>query len=707
GFRIELGEIEAALRGLPQVLDAVVLAREDQPGDKRLVAYLVAEEGELDVYVLREALGRSLPAYMVPAHVMQLPGMPLTPNGKLDKRALPAPDAIASEEQYVAPRTDTEALLAPIWAEVLKVERVGMHDNFFALGGHSLLAIQLIERMRQAGVASDVRTLFGAPTPALLAEVAGNIQAGDAPQEIVVPPNGIPPAATAITPRMLTLVTLDEEEIEAVVRAVPGGAANVQDIYPLVPLQEGILFHHMMHRGGDAYMLSLRLAFDNRGRLDDFLGALQKVIDRHDVLRTAVLWDGLPQPVQVVWRKAPLVVEEVALDEAQLAQGLGAMEQLEERFSTTHYRLDVTKAPLLRACIAQERAGQEPDEQSQPAKGGRWIMHLLSHHLATDHTTEELLIREIRLILQGRDDLLPAPVPFRNFVARAKLGMSEQEHEAFFNAMLDDVEQPTAPFGLLDVQGDGSDIEEFKLDVDEALAGRLRAQARQLGVTAASVIHLAWARVVAMASGQQDVVFGTVLFGRLQGGEGVGQTIGMLLNTLPLRVPVGSQDVVQAVRQTHGLLAGLMRHEYAPLALAQRCSRLETGTPLFSALLNYRHVLTEEAGEHGPQEGHATSGGQAGDEWLGMQQLGAHERTNYPFTLMVDDFGDGFRLMAQIGGGIRAAKVCEYMHTALDNLARALETEPQRAVNTIEVMSDAEWNQILVGWNDTSVEFER
>ncbi|RZL82125.1 MAG: non-ribosomal peptide synthetase, partial [Variovorax sp.] len=333
-----------------------------------------------------------------------------------------------------------------------------------------------------------------------------------------------PQDATEITPQMLTLVRLDEAEIDAIVQAVPGGAANVQDIYPLVPLQEGILFHHMMNGQGDAYLLEIQLGFDGRSRIDRFLAALQQVIERHDILRTAVLWEGLSQPLQVVWREAPLVVHEVELDAAQMAQGVSAITQLAQRFSPAHYRLDVTKAPLLRAFIAQE-TGDGND---------RWVMQLLSHHLSTDHTTLELLIGEIQLILQGREDLLSTPVPFRNFVARARLGVSAEEHEAFFSEMLQDVEQPTAPFGLLDVQGDGFDAEEAKLDVEESLAARLREQARHLGVSVASLMHLAWARVLAMASGQQDVVFGTVLFGRMQGGEGVGRTIGMLLNTLPV-----------------------------------------------------------------------------------------------------------------------------------------------------------------------------
>jgi amino acid adenylation domain-containing protein len=176
GFRIELGEIENALLAHAQVREAVVLAREDDPGNKRLVAYVVgkaaAQAPSLTISELRSHLGRTLPEYMVPSAWVFLDALPLNPNGKIDRKALPAPETTREDlgTEYVAPRTPTEELLAQIWAEVLKVERVGIHDNFFALGGHSLLATQVVSRIRQRlkSVVS-LRTLFQAPTPAQLA----------------------------------------------------------------------------------------------------------------------------------------------------------------------------------------------------------------------------------------------------------------------------------------------------------------------------------------------------------------------------------------------------------------------------------------------------------------------------------------------------------------------------------------------------------
>ncbi|MBV9914403.1 MAG: hypothetical protein JOZ93_17625, partial [Sinobacteraceae bacterium] len=171
GYRIELGEIEAGLRDAAGVKDCVVVAREDAPGDKRLVAYVVpADEAAVNTAELRTHLQRRLPEYMVPSAFVALEALPLTPNGKVDRRALPAPEGRPEITEFVAPRTPTEEVVAGIWCEVLKLERVGVHDNFFALGGHSLLAMRVMARLREVlEVELPLRALFQRPTIAELA----------------------------------------------------------------------------------------------------------------------------------------------------------------------------------------------------------------------------------------------------------------------------------------------------------------------------------------------------------------------------------------------------------------------------------------------------------------------------------------------------------------------------------------------------------
>ncbi|HET7234233.1 MAG TPA: amino acid adenylation domain-containing protein, partial [Longimicrobium sp.] len=677
GFRIELGEIEARLAEQPGVNEAVVIAREDVPGDQRLVAYWTPAEGGVPVEgeALRSSLSAALPEYMVPAAYVRLEALPLTPTGKLDRRALPAPEGESyTRRGYEAPVGEVEEVLAGIWSEVLGIERVGRWDDFFKLGGHSLLAVQVIVRLRQRGLHAEVRALFTAPTLAgLAAEVGGESR------EAEVPANGIPVGCDAITPGMLPLVTLDQVEVDAIVATVPGGAANVQDIYPLAPLQEGILFHHLVAREGDPYLLAGLHSFESRAGLDRYLSALQAVVDRHDVLRTAVVWEGLREPVQVVWRKAPLEVEEVELDPARG----DAAKELYARFDPRHYRIDVRRAPMMRACIARDEAGD------------RWLLLQLRHHLISDHTTGEVLGGEIEAHLSGRAEALPEPLPFRNYVAQARLGVSQEEHREFFTELLGDVEAPTAPFGLLDVRGDGSGIEEARLPVESRLAGRLRERARSLGVSAATVCHVAWAQVLSRVSGRDDVVFGTVLFGRMQGGEGADRVMGPFINTLPVRIHVGEVGAEASVRQTHALLARLLRHEHASLALAQRCSAVEAPAPLFTALLNYRH-----SGRKTRSDAAAARSAVGGMRWIHGE-----ERTNYPLMLSVDDLGEGFWLTVQIRAQVEARRVCALMHTALEGLVEALEGAPERVVGSIDVLPASERARVVEEWNRTEAAY--
>ncbi|WP_152974269.1 condensation domain-containing protein, partial [Pseudomonas asplenii] len=663
-----LGEIEARLVEHPEVRESVVLCREDVPGDKRLVAYFTAQQPEtvLPIESLRDHLQESVPEYMVPAAYVQLDALPLTANGKLDRKALPVPDAQALVSRgYEAPQGEVEVLLASIWADVLKVEQVGRHDHFFELGGHSLLAVTLIERMRQAGLSADVRVLFSQPTLAALAAAVGTAS------DLVVPANRIAPDCQRITPDMLPLIELDQAAIDRIAATVPGGAPNIQDIYPLAPLQEGILYHHLSAEEGDPYVLQAQYAFDSRARLDDFVQALQAVIDRHDILRTSIHWEGFDQPLQVVWRRAELSTEERALD----PRAGDIAEQLQAGFDPRQVRLDIRRAPMLH--LAQ--AWDEPNQ--------RWLGLLLFHHLVMDHTAMDVVQHEMQAALLGQQAQLGAAVPYRNYVAQARLGASQEEHERFFRERLGDIDEPTLPFGLQDVQGDGSDIEQADLALDAGLSLRLRTQARQLGVSAASLVHLAFAQVLGQVSGRDQVVFGTVLLGRMQAGEGADRALGMFINTLPLRVTLGGQSVREGVKTTHAELTALLGHEHASLALAQRCSGVSAPLPLFSALLNYRHsslAVTE----------------QAQSAWQGMQVLGgAEERTNYPLTLNVDDLGEGFHFTALVATAIGAQRLCGYLHSALDGLVQALEQAPESAVQAISILPASEREQLLEHWN--------
>ncbi|NWE73753.1 non-ribosomal peptide synthetase, partial [Pseudomonas gingeri] len=312
-----------------------------------------------------------------------------------------------------------------------------------ALGGHSLSALRVLERLRRQGIELDARLMFSAP---VLRELAAGVEVAEVAAPI--PANGIV-QGLPITPERLPLATLDQAQIDAIVATVPGGSDNVQDIYPLSPLQEGMLFHHLMARNGDPYLLWSLMSFSDRATLERYVQALETVIGRHDILRTSIFWDDLEQPVQVVWRQVGTLVEELRLDPA----GGDIAGQLRQRFDPRHYRLPLDRAPLMRMMIARDDAND------------RWLGLRLFHHIIDDNTSLKQLNAEVEAVLGGNaDSLLPA-LPYRNFIAQRVKGGDQEAQEQFFRGMLAGVSEPSAPFGLLDIQGDGSGIGEARLQL--------------------------------------------------------------------------------------------------------------------------------------------------------------------------------------------------------------------------------------------------
>src|SRR3569833_251577 len=254
-------------------------------------------------------------------------------------------------------------------------------------------------------------------------------------------------------------------------------------------------------------------------------------------------------------------------------------------------------------------------------------------------------------------------------------------------------EEPTAPFGLLDIQGDGSEIESAHQTLQDSLSRRIRLQARHLGVSVATVFHAAWALVLAHTSGREDVVFGSVLLGRLQSSAGAQRILGMFINTLPLRLPLQQLTAKGLVEQTQRELIELLVHEQASLAVAQRCSGIAGSTGLFSALLNYRHSTL------GVQEPWTDA--------AGVRVLAGRGRTNYPEVLSVEDAGEGFGLEMETDRRIDSQRMLGFVRSALESLVQALEESPRTAALSLSILPEAERQQVIELFNTTEVAYPR
>jgi amino acid adenylation domain-containing protein len=675
GFRIELGEIETKLVSCVGIREALVMQREDIAGEPRLVAYLIGEDNaSTNATTLRLTLAEQLPEHMIPSAFVMLDSFPMSPNGKLDRKAFPAPtDADLASREYEAPQGAAEASVAEIWKTLLGVERVGRHDHFFELGGHSLLAMKLIERLRSFGLKADARAIFASP---LLRDFAAALTRDDSSLEYRTLASKIPVGAEAIRPEMLTLLKLTQEEIDQIVDVVPGGASNIQDIYPLLPLQEGMLFYHLMQTKGDIYLSRVVISFNNRKRLDDFLAALHHVIARHDVLRTAFLWEGLTHPVQVVFRRAELPVSELSAVEH-------AFDVLMTHTNVQDLRLDIRKAPLMTAHVIEDRAHDQ------------WLLALNDHHLISDHVTLEIVMAEVQaLMMQGGQLSLPPSLPFRNIVAQMHK-TPVAEHQAYFSQMLEDINEPTAPFGVMDTQLSGGVTISEHERLSPEWSQRVRDCARRLMISPPALFHVAWALVLARCTGRDDVVFGTVLSGRLQGEAGIEHALGMLINTLPVRISLGQGTVSDVVRESHARLLSLLAHERASLSLAQQCSSIEPSLPLFTTLMNYRH--------------NAPSTGDGGLPLSvpGVKVLHVEESSNYPIAVMVDDYQQDFALGVQCAEGLNVEQLLVYFRNAVESVTTALEKRSTAKAISLDILPTQERQRLLVTLNESDVDYPR
>ncbi|MEM8930191.1 MAG: amino acid adenylation domain-containing protein, partial [Acidobacteriota bacterium] len=373
GFRVELGEIDAALGQHEAIRDAVVDARTEARGgeDLRLVAYLVIADGAEapGIGTLRDFLGARLPAHMVPQAFVVLDTLPTTPSGKVDRRSLPAPEAggrLDVDAEFVAPRTDAEALLAAIWVDLLGVERVGLHADFFQLGGHSLLATKLVARVRERfDVEVPLLTVFDTPT---LDAMAREIERHENVTDEALPP----------------------------VVAVPRDGRPIPLSFP----QERIWVLDRLQPGNTAYNFVLVVRLQGRLDVDVMQRTLDELVRRHEVYRT-VFRERDGHPVQVIVDgDQPAVVDRVDLREMRREKGLdyAAAEGARLTSAEGEKSFDVGELPLIRWLLIQL------DEDD-------WQLGQIEHHFVHDGWSVAIFLREMQVIYEAYLDGRPSPLP--------------------------------------------------------------------------------------------------------------------------------------------------------------------------------------------------------------------------------------------------------------------------------------------------------
>ncbi|HEX6402273.1 MAG TPA: amino acid adenylation domain-containing protein, partial [Pseudonocardiaceae bacterium] len=644
GFRIEPGEIEAVLRQQPHIADAAVIARENHDGHQLLVAYLIpTPTGQPPATSqLRTTLSNTLPHYMVPAAFVVLDQLPLNSSGKLDRRALPAPNW-DTRTDYIPPRTDTERKLAQIWSEVLGVKLVGVEDNFLELGGDSLLSFRALSQIRVTfGANLSARAVFDAPTVGALADLLSTALSAE--------------HATRITP-----VSRD--------RALP-----------LSPAQQRLWLIEQLTPGGTEHNTGVGLRLSGDLDRDALREALNALVGRHEALRTTFHnVDG--DPVQVVAAGGEIPLRSVDLSAMPMDRRTPAMDEvLADELSRP---FDLESGPLTRAVLVR-RAEDE------------YVLLVNQHHLVTDGWSVRVLVDELTMLYaaaRGAPTELPElPVQYPDFAVWQHERLSGATLEPHLNywqrklAGIETLELPTdRPRPHLRTTAGALHRQDLPASLVKALTAAGRRHGTTLFMTLAAAVQILFSRY----SGQQDIAIGTVTSGRKQ--TELENLIGFFVNTVVLRSTINSArtlgEFMSDVRET---MLEAFAHDEVPfdrLVQELRPDRDPSRNPLVQVMLVLQDVVLP------PRE-------------IDGLRITEHElpHVSAQFDLVVEFVPQNGSLNVAIkyNTDLFDAATIERMVAHLCRLLAGIAEDTGRAIHALPMLSPAETDQLLVEWNDTS-----
>ena len=551
GFRVELGEIESVLRKHPAVKQAVVLTQPDPRGDQRLLAYVVGHrDSQTSADQLRALVKEQLPDYMVPAAIVLLAKLPLTPNGKIDRQALPAPEQ-APINTYIPPRTPTEEVLANIWAQVLRLDRVGAHDDFFQIGGHSLLATQVISRLhRTLQVDLSLRTLFEYPTVAKLAQQIENARAGN--EGLLAPP--------------ITRVSRDQE-------------------LPLSYAQQRLWVLDQIEPNNPLYNIARALRIVGPLNVEALEKSLNEIIRRHESQRTTFSVSDA-KPIQVIARA--LIIHLPVRDLTSLSDARGEIEASRIAGEEAQTPFDLAQGPLVRATLLKVAANEH-------------VLLLTMHHIVSDAWSAGVFLQELSELYEAFSAGKPSPLPE---LAIQYADYSAWQRQWFQGEVLDkqlaywrEQLRGAPPVIQLPADRPRPSVQSFQgayesVSLPENLLEPLKKLGQEEGVTLFMTLLAGFQALLSRHSGQEQIVIGTDLANR--GSIETEKLIGFFINLLPLRTNLsGNPPFRELLGRVREVALGAYAHQDMPfdkLVEELQPDRSLSHNPLVQALFVMQNI---------------------------------------------------------------------------------------------------------------------
>ncbi|MBG0811170.1 amino acid adenylation domain-containing protein [Methylosinus sp. H3A] len=669
GYRVELGEIEARLCEHPDVEQAVVAALEDAPGSVRLVAYVVGRKGaESSGDAMRAHLDRHLPAYMIPTVFVSLDALPVTSNGKVDRKRLPAhEEEPASERAYRAPRSDIEERLAGIYADLLGVDRLGIDDNFFSLGGDSILSIQAASRAYAAGLAVSPRQIFRHQS---IAELAQAITPRDGRSD------GERPSDAGAAGKVFPLSTLGRRELDGLSVAL----SEIEDVYPLTPLQEGLLFHTLSQPNSGVYVMQHRYWIEGDIDVDVFRLAWQAVADAHPIFRTSFVWENLSNSQQIVHRRVELPFDYSDWRELNDAERESRLDVLLADERSTGF--DLGRAPLVRIRLFR-------------LEDRRYLLIRSHHHILFDAWCTSLILRELQSNYEALSTRRAAPASagrgFCDYIAWLQR-QDARVAEPFWRDYLRGFDEPTPFFASRANSDAGSGaeaIEDIVLHLSEDDTARLKQLSQRFRVTPNTFAQAALALLLAHYTSRREVVFGVTVSGRPADLPQVESILGLFINGLPLRVAIDpSRSLASFLEMVLEHNYAIRDYEYVSLTQVQDWSEIPRGVELFQYLLTFENAPVDPALLESRGQWRFT------DCWH-------RTHTNYPITFVVIP---GQRLHLQLTyarervDAAAAQRLLSHYRGLLEEMIR----RPEARLGELGMLREEERRLLLEGWNETA-----
>ena len=661
GFRIELGEIESVLNGHESVAQSVVLARTFKNSDRQLVAYVVPAHSSMSTDELRSYLQNKLPDYMVPAVIVSMEKLPLTRNGKVDHAALPDPDAsrAAGLPEFVAPRTPEEQILAGVWAKALKLERVGIDDDYFALGGDSIRSIQVVALSRERGLLFALHQLFQNPTVRRLAEALHSQQVDSAESPVTAPFSLISGSDRALLP------------------------AEVEDAYPLSRMQAGMIYHRELHPEAAIYHDVMSAHVKAPFRQDLLEQAISQLSSRHPVLRTSFDLSHYSVPLQLVHSSVPvpLAVEDLrGLDRG--AQEAAIAEWVEREKARG---FDISQAPLFRFQIHRRS-----DETFQ--------FTLCFHHAILDGWSDATLQTELgqsyMFLLYGEAPPFVAPqTKYREFIALEQEALRSSEARDFWLKKLGGAEPILLPRPNQPASGPAEKRGVFRVNVpiSPVLSEQLQKLALSAAVPVKTVLFAAHLAVMQWVSGRSDVLTSTVANGRPETSDG-DRILGLFLNSTPFRVPVGQTCWTDLIRNTFAAEREILPFRRFPLVELQQLLKRQRLSEVVFYFTHY-HIYRQL------------------DRFAELEVLEDKPYEESSFTLVsmfsVDPYTN--RVAAQLCCDRTQVSqaFAELMASWYEQALTSLTADPESFVTSSPALSPEQRHTVLEVWNNTRREYPR